>query len=560
MSFVKEWARHEASPVARLLKPKTWLKPKVGDDVLEEDLHELAPFFRAESLPKAGKTVLFTSFVDVPYCVKFEALLSRLLALRGWSTLCVPDAFSSRFSVPYHHRLLGNRVARITDHIAWKDYPRLAAEANRVMAAGRDAVAAHAYNGSLVGLSALSSASGLDGSGKANLEDPRYARLVRTMLIRSCLYTDACARIIARHRPDLVITVEKGGVGMSEFFFQALRHGVDFVQWSGCHQPEAIMLKRYRQDNLRDHPFSISRKTWSDMLARPWDESFRKGVLLEFEEGYAGNKWFQYKKLTDHTRLAGKAEIVEKFQLDPGKKIAVIFSHILNDANLFYGKDLFVGGFREWLVETARVAARNDKVNWLLKLHPANTYRRANMGYTGEFGELIAIRETLGEIPANLRIIRPDDPFNPLSWFKSLDYAITVRGTVGAEIPCFGKRVLTAGTGRYSGLGFTEDSATAEEYLGKIAAIESLPELPEEQVRLAIRHAYLFFLVRPTSYRSFMSDRFRFPQGHPFNRDMSFKAGNFRDLASDPELSAIVDWLSASKDEDYLAWKRGTGA
>ena len=33
--------------------------------------------------------------------------------------------------------------------------------------------------------------------------------------------------------------------------------------------------------------------------------------------------------------------------------------------------------------------------------------------------------------------------------FKVIDYGITVRGTIGIELPCFGIPVITAGTGRY---------------------------------------------------------------------------------------------------------------
>jgi hypothetical protein len=205
-------------------------------------------------------------------------------------------------------------------------------------------------------------------------------------------------------------------------------------------------------------------------------------------------------------------------------------------------------------VESVRAAAANPRVNWVLKLHPANTYRRAKMGFTGEFGELIAIRQALGEVPANLTIVYPDDPINPLSWFRSLDLAITVRGTVGAEIPCFGKRVLTAGTGRYSGLGFTDDSATAGEYLGKLARLESLPPLGEEAKRLALRHAYLFFKVRPASYRAFASDVFAFPQGHAFNRDIRFAGSHYRETAAQPRVAALIDWLAHSRDEDFLDW------
>jgi hypothetical protein len=188
----------------------------------------------------------------------------------------------------------------------------------------------------------------------------------------------------------------------------------------------------------------------------------------------------------------------------------------------------------------------------LLKLHPANIYRRANAGYSGEYGEILAIKEALGALPSNIRVIYPDDDINPLSLFQCLDYGLTVRGTVGAEIPCFGKPVLTAGTGRYSGLGFTEDSKTAEEYLKKVRNILEIPPLSEDRTRLALKHAYLFFHVRPAKYNNFAEDIYAYSQGHPFNRDISFKERHFSDLDENSQVRAIMDWITESKDEDFL--------
>lgn len=550
-----EQARHSLAPYKQYVLPKRWRKARELNAQVSEDLRKIAPYFAAQpEVPSSGKTVLFASFVNLPHTLKFEALFSRLLGARGWKSASVLDIYNHLLAARYHGDLLGNATIRIPDFIAWGDFPRHAAAADACLAQGQPAVMAFTHKESLVGMSALSSASAADGSGSFDLANPIHAERVRTLIIRSCLYTDACDRILETYKPSLVMAPEKGGVGASELFFQCLRRGVDFVQWSGCHEPESLMFKRYHKGNVRNHPFSVSAASWALMLAKPWNEDLRRAVIAQFEEGYGGNKWFQYKKLTDHTSMAGKAEIVERFKLDPAKPIAVIFSHILNDANLFYGEDLFKGGFREWLVESVRAASANPNVNWVLKLHPANTYRRANMGYTGEFGELVAIREALGGIPSNLAIVYPTDPVNPLSWFQNLDFAITVRGTVGAEIPCFGKRVLTAGTGRYSGLGFTDDSSSAAEYLGKLGRLQTLPPFTEEATRLALRHAYMFFKVRPASYRSFAHDVFEHPQGHLFNRDIRFTDSSFRQAAANPRVSRLVDWLTASRDEDFLDW------
>ena len=44
------------------------------------------------------------------------------------------------------------------------------------------------------------------------------------------------------------------------------------------------------------------------------------------------------------------------------------------------------------------------------------------------------------------------------SLFKNIDFGVTVRGTCGIEMPCFGLTTITDGTGRYFNLCFTKDS------------------------------------------------------------------------------------------------------
>ena len=45
---------------------------------------------------------------------------------------------------------------------------------------------------------------------------------------------------------------------------------------------------------------------------------------------------------------------IKKFNLDPNKKIAVLFSHIFWDGTFFYGEDLFID-YEDWFRETLKV-------------------------------------------------------------------------------------------------------------------------------------------------------------------------------------------------------------
>ncbi|GMU47932.1 MAG: hypothetical protein AMXMBFR31_01580 [Candidatus Desulfobacillus denitrificans] len=406
------------------------------------------------------------------------------------------------------------------------------------------------YLGCYVGLHALATLSASTKDGRLQLDGAVRRRLKKIML-HSMILVDTAQAAIKQLKPSIVMGVEKGFVGTAEIFYAALENSVDYVQWTGCHEPNAIMLKRYRWSNYREHPFSISAGSWERILSLPWDDRYHSGVMAQFETGYKEGAWFKYKSLATDQQQREKHDLMAQLGLNPGKRTAVIYSHILNDANLFYGDDLFSGGYEEWLVETVRAAAANPEVNWVLKLHPANVYRNARLGYSGKYGELLALEQAFGEIPGFLRVVYPEEKTSPLSFFKITDFGITVRGTVGLELPCFGIPTLTAGTGRYAGKGFTVDSKTRQEYLEKIRLIHEIPALTAEQVRLGQRYAYFVFRARPARYGDMFSDVYNFPVNHPRHRDLALGDKSPNAILEHSQMQKIVSFLR-SGEEDFL--------
>jgi hypothetical protein len=188
-------------------------------------------------------------------------------------------------------------------------------------------------------------------------------------------------------------------------------------------------------------------------------------------------------------------------------------------------------------------------VNWVVKLHPANMYKAEGV----EPNDEIAIREAVGELPPHVKLLRPETEINTFSLFSVADFGITIRGTIGMELPVYGIPVLTAGTGRYSGMGFTNDSVSAAEYLGKLARIQEIPRLSEEETLLAKRHAYGLFRLRPfrfSSYRAhFEHDRPRYPLRE--NLELTLRTAS--DVESAPDLRAFAEWAVDRSQLDYLA-------
>jgi hypothetical protein len=123
---------------------------------------------------------------------------------------------------------------------------------------------------------------------------------------------------------------------------------------------------------------------------------------------------------------------------------------------------------------------------------------------------------------------------------------------VGVEAARFGIPVLTAGPARYSELGFTADSKSREEYLAKVADIQSVPRLSSGERELAERFAYGLFLLRPLRLESVTWDESAPGERRGMiDRRVRLTVSSEEDWRRAPDVNALARWL-ASRDEDFL--------
>jgi len=123
-----------------------------------------------------------------------------------------------------------------------------------------------------------------------------------------------------------------------------------------------------------------------------------------------------------------------------------------------------------------------------------------------------------------------------------------VRGTIGIEMACRGVPVLTGGTGRYSGLGFTVDSDSPQAYLDRLANIEALAPMSLEERERARRYAYAVFRLRPWQMRSFeMLRRPLGETGHPLDMD----------VRPAPSMSSATNFFDAADIRELRLWVSG---
>ncbi len=550
-----------SSSLARmLLAPRQFFRAGRGKRELSAadrtDLDAYTNWHRFYGLRNAdsegGKVFLIVSLMPLSYCLKMEGLIARALQQRGYRVVVVTNLECQSLVEHYHVQVNGLEIFILEDFISissLRHIPRVFRGFFSNSAKLIGDAKKFQYCGSNIGLNGLATLSAKADIGLGELDMSSKIELKR-ILLRSVFLLDAANRLMKLLEPLKALSMEKGFVGTCELFHAAIGNQIPFVQWIGCHEPNSIMFKKYSKENIREHPFSISNIKWNEIKEMSWSDNYADKVMQQFKRGYSEGQWFRYKNLTANQKELDREHLIKKLGLNPDLKTAIIYSHILNDANLFYGEDLFGGGFKEWLVETIRMAARNPNVNWVLKLHPANIGRKNNFQKTGKYGELLALESAFGKIPDFLTVVYPDEATSPLSFFSITDFGITVRGTVGVELPCFGIPTLTAGTGRYSGKGFTVDSLSRDDYFHKLLNIHKIPRLSSEQIKLGQRYAYFVFRVRPARYGDMFADEY-IVSGNTRRRDLRFDDIPASNIFEHKQMRNITDFL-CSPEEDFL--------
>ena len=504
--------------------------------------------------PTTEGTVLLASLTYSVFQLKLEGMLAKAFQLKGVEPVAAVPAESDlprRFLEVFGVR----RFVTIDDYVTDADEQRVRGEAAETLASISAAAELKelVFEGASVGRQALSTASRALHDGDVDLGDRERRALVERFLVLAMRNAIASRGLLDDVRPDALLFNERNYAGEGPLSDVSLERGLNVVQFVSGFEDDSLVFKRYTAATKGLHPRSISDESWPRVAAMEWTADHDRELERDFEHRYDGTtflaRWNQ-----GWTREASRDEIVARIGLDPARKTAVVFSHILWDANMFYGRDLFADQ-EEWFVETVRAACENDRVNWVVKLHPANVWKLRRDGYEGELDEYVAIREQIGGLPPYVHVLPPDTEISTWSLFPVTDYGVTIRGSTGFELPCFGKPALTAGTGFYSGRGFTVDSGSPEEYLARLRAIDLVSPPTPEQVDLAKKHAYALFRLRQTRFTTFRS-LYRpveeIDANSPFEATIEVNARTPEELERAEDLRRFGDWAVDSRALDYL--------
>src|SRR5262249_35339140 len=208
------------------------------------------------------------------------------------------------------------------------------------------------FRGAHVGEQSLSTLSRRLERGRISLSEPSVRAALEDGIRDSIQSVIAAERLLEELDPDVVLFNEKNYTGFGSIYDLALRRNANVIQFvmSGIHWRDALVFKRFTEETRRVHPTSLAEPSWLRVRDLPWREDRERGLREEFSLRYGGEDLHPDAGLQAGKRLKPAEVVRAQLGLDPAKKTVVVFSHVLWDANMFFGEDLFEDQ-ETWIVE-----------------------------------------------------------------------------------------------------------------------------------------------------------------------------------------------------------------
>jgi hypothetical protein len=282
--------------------------------------------------------VLLVSLTEFVYQLKLEGLLAAALKLAGRRPVVLVQS-GSWIPRKYFEAFGIHDLVMLDDYLDDHARTQAAEEAALILASATD-LKSLTFRGASIGRHVLSTLSRALHEGAVDQSIAEARATLAELLPRTLESTIAAGRLLDDLRPELALFLERNYASEAPVSDLALERGIDVIQFVSGFQDDELVFKRYTAETRRLHPRSLSERSWGVARTMPWGEEQERVLGAELERRY-GNVSALSRRLQGWTHDRPRAEVLESLGLDPEKKTAVVFSHILWDANLFYGEDLF---------------------------------------------------------------------------------------------------------------------------------------------------------------------------------------------------------------------------
>ncbi|MDP2167673.1 MAG: hypothetical protein Q8J64_04995 [Thermodesulfovibrionales bacterium] len=332
------------------------------------------------------------------------------------------------------------------------------------------------------------------GNGTVSRKDPYLYRKI----VEAVFFYDIHEKLIKKHSVKHIIVGHAAVYNVYGTMIRAAREAGLTVYFAGCDgkTPGNFTIRKFKPEDEPVYYRKVIKEMFDDVYKNNPDTA-RRVIEEYFEARMSGNvtrdpnvtiAFKTGKRFYTREGLAGLMKI------DINKPFVYMMAHVFPDAPHDQRWYLFNDHY-DWSRETIKRMGGIKDVNWILKEHPLNRHSF----YHSKVRLDTIVREIYGDsLPGHI-VFLPDD-VSTKSVLDSADGVVTARGTIGLEAAYLGIKCLLAGDAVYSGLGFTFDPETKEEYFRLLSTLFRKDNTQTVDAGMAKVAAFVYFihtLVQP---------------------------------------------------------------
>ena len=314
---------------------------------------------------------------------------------------------------------------------------------------------------------------------------PENLKHIKRYLYSGFLAVSAYRRCIIERQIDKVVTI----------------HGVYLVHGLAAKVGRSLGIPTWvlGGGGIRKNTVIVSADdTYHRTLVEEPNDSWKDSAISDLEKqsvlDYARRKKFDGGAadycLYNPNPIEDKKAVLDILGISSEKPIVSIFTNVIWDAQVIYSSNAFKDIF-DWMKQTIDNLAQNKDVNAVVRIHPAEVKGNTNPTMQKMASEIDRMFPVL---PDNIFIVPPESDISSYT-LADLSVGCIVYGTkLSLEMALMGRRVIVCGETFSRGKGFTIDIADEAQYATLCADIQSVGQMSEKEMDLALKYAnYLYF-------------------------------------------------------------------
>lgn len=298
----------------------------------------------------------------------------------------------------------------------------------------------------------------------------------------------ATAGFIAVVQPDAVVVINGIPVSERSVWAMAQKLGVRAITYEEGQRPHTLVLTESAP--AARYTFAPEWQAWRDTAL-----SVAENRRID---AYLYRRWYQA-SVDEYVYSPSSTDdptvLHRDLALTPGRPLLVAFTNVLADTSILGAEQAF-DSLLDWATAMIRYAEDHPAIDLVIRVHPAElamTTKREGEAATTRDPFVPTIREGWPDLPANVRLVAPEDPVSSYDLLRLADVALVYVTSVGMEAAAMGIPVVSAGRSHYADVGFTWHVRQRSEFAPLLDRLLSEPRLPPRGQELARRYVGFWY-------------------------------------------------------------------